>query len=440
MPNQALQQTAGHEGDSRIKISAAPPLMSWSFGHTRNSVTRASALRWSLVVLAVPLTVACILLQAGWLPEGRTVPTAGPARSDPPAAPVAKADEPAGWKETAAISLTGWLPGSLAYTPDGKSLVIGGTGGHVRVIDTTTHIPRWEKTLDDHFAGVAVSPDGKTIGVTIEDGVQLFDAATGVSGVILEEKYSAPTAVGFFPNVTLSPSQGNLTQHKAIFGGEKGYAVKTWIDGGAPGTVNLEASAADRYAVPLAVDPMGKHVVTTGPVDPKTGKNVLWAYGSGGQGGNHVLAGHGSPVVSAAWSADGKTIVTGDADGVIIVWDAQTFKEKDSGRFFLAGRVAAVAVSADGRRIVTAVFSSLPLNEQKVFVWTLGEPNSLRQIYGEWEIGRSYCIAGLAFSPDGKELAAAFCNFIHLFLSGLSSQVEYKVLGKIRVWKVPASR
>jgi WD40 repeat protein len=46
------------------------------------------------------------------------------------------------------------------------------------------------------------------------------------------------------------------------------------------------------------------------------------------------------------------------------------------------------------------------------------------------------CIAGLAFSPDGKELAAAFCNFIHLLRFGLDNKREYKVLGKVHVWKI----
>jgi WD40 repeat protein len=348
-------------------------------------------------------------------------------RVDPPAAPAAKADEPSGWKETTAVSLTGWLPGSLAYAPDGKSLVIGGTNGHVRVIDAATRDVKWEKTLDGKLTGVAVSPDGKAVAATIKDGVQLFDAATGVPGLALEDKDSSPTAVGFFPDTHLVGPQGQLTSHKVVFGGEKGYAAKSWIDGGAPGTVKTSTSTKDSYAVPLAVDPNGQHAVMTGPVDPKTGRNVLWAYACGGQGGNHVLVGHGSPVVSAAWSADGKTIVTGDAVGIIIVWDAGTFKEKESGRFFLAGRVAGVAVSADGRRIAAALVSSPPV-EQRVLVWTVGT-KSLRQVHDELVGGPFQGIAGLAFSPDGTELAAGFCNVTHLSRSG-------RLEGKVRFWKL----
>jgi len=32
-------------------------------------------------------------------------------------------------------------------------------------------------------------------------------------------------------------------------------------------------------------------------------------------------------VVSAAWSKNGKVIVTGDDAGLVIVWDAEMFKE-----------------------------------------------------------------------------------------------------------------
>src|SRR4051794_23462445 len=108
----------------------------------------------------------------------------------------------------------------------------------------------------------------------------------------------------------------------------------------------------------------------TGPIDRATGKNVLWAYAAGGPGGNHLLEGHKAAVTAAAWSADGKTAATGDADGVVILWDADSFKEKD--RTALAGRVAAVALTADGKRVAAAVVATgkqtEPAYHERVFV------------------------------------------------------------------------
>ena len=38
-----------------------------------------------------------------------------------------------------------------------------------------------------------------------------------------------------------------------------------------------------------------------------------------GSPGNRLLVGHAGDVVAAAWSRDGKTVVSGDADGVVVV-------------------------------------------------------------------------------------------------------------------------
>ena len=59
-----------------------------------------------------------------------------------------------------------------------------------------------------------------------------------------------------------------------------------------------------------------------------------------------MLEGHKATVIAAAWSKDGKVILTGDADGVVITWDAATFKEK--ARLSLGARVAALAIKPEG--------------------------------------------------------------------------------------------
>src|SRR5262249_38087382 len=145
--------------------------------------------------------------------------------------------------------------------------------------------------------------------------------------------------------------------HKIILGTPLGYVVKTWIDSAPVSTIKTSTVApdnkiADEYAVPLAVDPTGTSAIITGPIDRDTGKNVLWAYVAGNyekdSPGNRILKGHAAPVVSAAWSQDGKTAVTGDSSGRVIIWDAKTMKE--TGRVELGHRIAAVAVTSDGKQ------------------------------------------------------------------------------------------
>src|SRR5207248_11630656 len=120
------------------------------------------------------------------------------------------------------------------------------------------------------------------------------------------------------------------TSRKVIAGNARGYAVKTWLEWPKVSTITASTvlpgrKPADEYAVPLAVSPDGKRVVVTGPIDKDTGKNVLWAWAAGSDAGNQRLEGHKAAVVAAAWSGRGGLIVTGDADGVVITWDATTF-------------------------------------------------------------------------------------------------------------------
>jgi WD40 repeat protein len=64
------------------------------------------------------------------------------------------------------------------------------------------------------------------------------------------------------------------------------------------------------------------------------------------------LVGHGAPVRAAAFSPDGKLIVTGGDDQTARMWDAQTGKET---RQFVGhtAQVSHVAISPDGQFVLT---------------------------------------------------------------------------------------
>ncbi len=364
----------------------------------------------------------------------RVIPLGGP-----PAKPA-----PTAWKEVAALELTGWLGGSVAYSADGKALYVGGSGGNVRAYDAATRKKLWETKDGEHFTAVAAAPDGETLAAAVKNGVRFFDAATGKAGDTLEEKDGEPLAVAYFPDV---PGPNVLVNgrpainRKLIFGNARGHFVKTWLAWPNVSTIQTNTVAAgkkpaDEYAVPLAVDPAGKRVVLTGPIERDTGKNVLWAWSAGSGEANKLLEGHKAVVTSAAWSKDGKVIVTGDADGVVITWDATTFKEKS--RLSLGGRVAAVAISANGKHVAAAVVrpspGALAAYFEEVFIWDAAAPPKQPKPLANQQAGGPFGgpfagVASVAFSPDGKSLVSAFCNFDHLTKLG-------DLVGKVRVFAV----
>ena len=125
----------------------------------------------------------------------------------------------------------------------------------------------------------------------------------------------------------------------------------------------------------------------------------------------------------------------GTAAGVVIQWDATTFKEKS--RMTLTGRVAAVVVTADGKRIAAAVAAPLERTEnydEAIYVWLAATPPAkLAPLFRHAAGGPFVGQAGLAFAPDGKAIAAGFCNLTHLSRTG-------ELIGKVRVWDLTAKR
>ncbi|KYF63228.1 protein kinase, partial [Sorangium cellulosum] len=138
-----------------------------------------------------------------------------------------------------------------------------------------------------------------------------------------------------------------------------------------------------------AYSPDGRRIVTAGA------DAAARVWNADGTGEPVVLRGHGSRVSSAAFSPDGKRIVTASYDRTARVWNADGTGEP----VVLRGHEDAVrwaAFSPDGKRIATAS------NDKTARVWNAdgtGEPVVLR---GHEEVAYS-----AAFSPDGKRIVTA---------------------------------
>jgi WD40 repeat protein len=337
------------------------------------------------------------------------------------------------WKEQPSLETPGWLPGSAAFSHDGKTLALGGAAGETAAYDWTNRREKWRVGMGGGFAAVVFSADGEAILATFKDGVEFLDADTGRPGMILEEKGSEPIAVGVFPDQEI-PLEGSakVLSHKVIFGDARGYHVKTWIKPDAVGGIHLRTIAEDREpadpgAVPLAVDPQGRSVAVTGPVDRETGDNILWAWVAGNYGpdspGNRRLEGHPPAVVSAAWSQDGGTIITGDASGRVIVWDAETMQEAH--RRELVGRVAAVAVSHDGKHLAAIVVGATA----RYYVWEAAKSeDDISPLAVDAHDFAGPVRACLAFSPDGRQLVGSAINLAWLARTG-------ELTGELHVWE-----
>jgi WD40 repeat protein len=135
-----------------------------------------------------------------------------------------------------------------------------------------------------------------------------------------------------------------------------------------------------------AFSPDGKKIVTAS--SDKTAR--IWDAATGKE--LKKLEGHTDIVLSAAFSPDGKTVVTANGDKTARIWDAATGKELKA----LEGHtdnVISAAFSPDGKKIVTASL------DHTARIWDAATGKELHKLEGS--------PAGLnsaLFSPDGKKV------------------------------------
>jgi RNA polymerase sigma factor (sigma-70 family) len=417
-------------GSATVKTLAEGVMRSLRFG----------VLKVWLVVGLLALTLAGGGLMLAGGPEDPGEKKAEPPQARADAKPGA-ANAGTMWKETFTCEHQSNLPVSVALSGDGKLVLVGDTSGEVTAVKYGSDPPtyKWKSKPDGSHAAVAYSADQKKVYATTAHGVRILDAATGAEEARIEEKDSNPIAIGVFPN-----KDG---RSQIVFGNARGYFVKEWAEGKLEtmgtietSTVAKGAKPADVAAVPLAVDPKGRSAIMTGPRDGTgqftgtKGKNVLWAYVCGdyseGSPGNRVMTGHSATVVSAAWSKEGSTAVTGDADGRVIVWDAKTMKE--SRRVELGGRVMAGAISDDGTHTAAHVRGK---QGAEVYVWETARPaGAMRPIHTQPGDFGSEPYASLAFSSDGKRLAGCAID-----KKWLQADPRPRLLsGQVHVWELAA--
>lgn len=422
-------------------VGGSAPARVLAEGIMRSFRVRALKVCMFFGLLAMTLAGGGLMLAGGPGDEKNEPPTA----KKPEAAVVGTA-----WRETYTAEFQTSLPVSVAFSPDGTTLLTGDTNGEVVALNLAEETPtyRWKAQAGGSHAAVAYSawPNQKKVYATTKDGVCILDAATGEHVARIDAPDSNPIAIGIFPN----NHDAKYPQAQIVFGNARGYFVKSWADGwGKPAdtmntlevsTVAKEAKPADMAAVPLAVDPKGRSAIMTGPRD-QTGKNALRAYGFGDhlkdRPGNREMVGHTATVVSAAWSnvdkdqhwKDDNTAVTGDAAGRVIVWDAKTMKE--TRRVELGGRVLAVAISPDG--IHTAAFVRGKQGAE-VYVWETAKPAiALKPIHTQIADFGGEPYGSLTFSADGKRLAGCAID-----KKWLPHKPNTFLPGQIHIWKLDA--
>jgi WD40 repeat protein len=298
-----------------------------------------------------------------------------------------------------------FLVTSLAFSPDGRRLVAGCWDRHARWWDTITGEPgpvlhgHEDKVLDARF-----SPDSSRIVTTSRDGtVRVWDAASGRQTLLLRKGRASLRSASFNPDgrLLLAGTAGPEADPM----GNQG-----WIWDAETGKERAAFGASDSIAhVPMAWSPDGRRVLAAvrpgGNVDNSDAAKALCQCNAATGGEVCRLTGHTKAITCAAFSPDGRLIITGSDDRTARVWDAAT----GAPRAVLRGHeeaVSAVAFASNGRWAVSVCTEAVRLWDAAL----LADPPAGRSVrpLAVWAGDpRKRAFGTGFFSPDSRRLLTA---------------------------------
>ncbi len=241
---------------------------------------------------------------------------------------------------------------ACAWSPDGKTLAAGSTDFSpqtIRLFDAATGKPIRQFREHAHaITSLAYSPDGRTLASGCQGGIVLWDPATGK---VLRR-----------------------------FSCNPGQFIQVWS---------------------VAFTPDGKGLISAGEDkqvrlwDPATGKEI------------RQFTGHTQDVRCAVLSPDGQTLASA-ADKEIRLWETATGKLLRR----LTGQkepIRDLAFSPDGKLLASG---SKDYSINSIWLWETATGKVHRRLVEEpKQLGiPDTCARSLAFSPDGKTLAAGYGN------------------------------
>ena len=269
---------------------------------------------------------------------------------------------------------------SVVFSSDGSILVSGSWDGTIRTWNASTGSHRL--TIEGHFdfRAVALSPNGKTIASTSDDGIFLWNTSNG--------KFSKAFDIGERSHAIAYAPDGNT------------LAIEKWDNGprilllnARTGSVKKTLRYQGESGRVIAYAPNGKMLAS----GSWNGTIRLWNARTGKL--QKTLTGHTREVSSLVFSPDSKVLASGSWDGTVRLWNTGTGKllrtistQGESPR--------SLAFSPDGKVLASGSWDEIQLlNAQN---------GQLKQTFS----GRGEF---LAYSRDGKTLASSGWRRIHLW-------------------------
>ena len=214
------------------------------------------------------------------------------------------------------------FPNSVAFSPDGNTLAIGGNW-RTDILNANTGGPiHTFSKIACRVESVAFSPDGNTLAGGGSDGiVRLWDIKTGTEMQI-------PTGQGVGVKVAFSPDGNTLaTVPLPHIGGQ----VLLWDVNTGKQLQEFTADGSGLVRIfSMAFSPDGNTLATGSGdydhIEGSFGTVTLWDVNT--RETLQTLTGHTDDVKSISFSPDGSTLATGSRDGAVLLWELTPFSSE----------------------------------------------------------------------------------------------------------------
>lgn len=277
---------------------------------------------------------------------------------------------------------------SLAFSPDGKTLVSGGSDSAIKLWNLDNQTLMWMYSAGNYVIAAAFSPDGQLVAYGIAGGeLGILNAASGQITARQMAHTDNIASVAFSPDGTrlASGSVGGTPDNPDA-------AIALWV----PDTLVRITFFIDTPPLSMNFSPDGRWLAF-GSTDYSVKMrdietNQRLTFGS-----------HDNIVTSVMFSPDGKLLASGSADGRVKVWSVESRQLLAT----LGGQttqVYGVAFSPDGKRL--AAGGADADGKGLIEIWNVEAALQNQPQQPVTLAGHSQLIRTIAFSPDGKRLAS----------------------------------
>jgi WD40 repeat protein/tetratricopeptide (TPR) repeat protein len=306
---------------------------------------------------------------------------------------------------------------SAQFSPDGKQVLTASFDRTARIWDTRTGRQLAVFTHDESLLDAAYSPDGKRVATVPGDKtVRVWDVATRKQTMVLRGHQDLLETAAFSADgMRLVTAAGDRTariwdvsEAKGTYVDLRGHEAAVYDAAFSPDGNTVITGSRDgtvRFWSPTTGQEIGRldlEFGVTGVNFSPGGRRLVTASGDSAQiwdtNSRHrleTLKGHGAAVISAAFSRDGRYVVTGSLDNTARIWDASN----GTTIRILQGHSNAVMgakFNNDGTRVVTGS------RDKTARIWDVATGKEIMILRGHEDE-----LTSAEFSPDGRRIATA---------------------------------